>query len=238
MRGYLGRLISGVGWMAIAVVAMAIPALPQTILPPIAEYRGKASGMVELRNDGDIPLAVIVEVKGFRVDEIGRMAYVDLNPSVRVELGANSFVIPPRQSHMVFYKANGPTLPYWFAILATFTKAEPVKNEMRVNVILPHVVYVYQKQALKKQDVQLALAAGPQAGQYRLEVRNLSSKASRVETIECKGFEKPVELGGMPVFPAKPRFLDLDAGAATGNNARCKVSFEEGFSMEVTPATN
>jgi hypothetical protein len=59
-----------------------------------------------------------------------------------------------------------------------------------------------------------------------------------VEAIECKGFEKPVELGGMPVFPARPRFLDLDAGAATAQNAKCKVSFEEGFSLEVAPAAN
>jgi hypothetical protein len=237
MRGILPRFISRVGWMAMALIAMAIPALSQTILPPIAEYRVKGGGMVELRNDGDVPLAVIVEVKGFTVDEDGRMAYVELDPAVRVALGASSFVIPPRQSHMVFYKVQGPTPPYWFAILATFTKAVPLKNEMRVNIILPHIVYVYQKQALKKQDVQLALAAGAQAGQYRLEVRNLSPKASRVETIECKGFEKPVELGGMPLFPAKPRFLDLDTGA-TARDPRCKVSFEEGFSMEVAPARN
>jgi len=234
MRGIAWRFISAAGWMAIALLAMAISALPQTILPPIAEYRVKGGGMVELRNDGDVPLAVIVEVKGFKVDEDGRMAYVDLDPSLRVDLGASSFVIPPRQSHMVFYKAQGQA-PYWFAILSTFTKAVPLKNEMRVNIILPHIVYVYQKQALKKQDVQLSLATGEQAGQYRLEVRNLSPKASRVETIECKGFEKPVELGGMPVFPAKPRFLDLDTGA-TAHDPRCKVSFEEGFSVEVTPA--
>lgn len=238
MRGILPRFISRVGWMAMALIAMAIPARSQTIVPPIAEYRVKGGGMVELRNDGDVPLAVIVEVKGFTVDEDGRMAYVDLDPSVRVELGASSFVIPPRQSHMVFYKAQAPATPYWFAILASFTKAVPVRNEVRVNIVLPHVVYVYQKQALKKQDVQLALAAGQQAGEYRLEVRNLSPKASRVEAIECKGFEKPVELGGMPVFPAKSRFLELDAGSAAAHDARCKVSFEEGFSMEVTPATN
>ena len=82
-----------------ALIAMAIPSLSQTIVPPIAEYRVKGGGVVELRNDGDVPLAVIVEVKGFTVDENGRMAYVELDPMVRVELGASSFVIPPRQSH-------------------------------------------------------------------------------------------------------------------------------------------
>ncbi len=232
-----GKFIWRAAWVVMALVAAAIPALSQTILPPIAEYRGKGNGMVELRNDGDVALAVIVEVKGFTVDEEGRMAYLGLDPSVRVELGASSFVIPPRQSHMVFYKAQAPVTPFWFAILATFTKAVPTRNEMRVNIVLPHVVYVYQKHRLEKKDVQLALAAS-RPGEYRLELHNASPKASRVEAIECKGFAKPVELGGMPVFPAQTRFVQLDSGPASGSHARCKVSFEEGFSLEVAPEVN
>ena len=231
MNSIPDRTILRVVGMAIALVVLAIPSFSQTVLPPIAEYHGRAEGMVELRNDGDIPLAVLVSAKGFTVDEEGHMLYTELDPSVTVDFGSSSFVIPPRQSHMVFYKAKISKPPYWFAILSTFTKATPVKNEIRVNVVLPHVVYLYQKHALKKQDVELALDPGEKQGSVRLEVRNKTDKAGRVETVECKGFEKEALSGGIPVFPNKSRFLTIETGTPHAD-ARCKVNFEEGFSLE------
>src|SRR3954451_3641520 len=91
--------------ICLAIFLIAISAMGQTVSPPIAEDRGKAQGMVELRNDGDVPLATILELRGFQVDEQGVLQYLALDPRINVELGANSFVIPPHQSHYVFYKA-------------------------------------------------------------------------------------------------------------------------------------
>jgi P pilus assembly chaperone PapD len=40
-----------------------------TLSPPRAEYFGQANGTFELRNDGDRPLAVMLEVRGFTFDD-------------------------------------------------------------------------------------------------------------------------------------------------------------------------
>ena len=99
------------------VFVLAISAVGQTVSPPIAEYRGKASGMVEFRNDGDFPLVAILEVKGFVVNEQGTLLYTALDPKINVEFGASSFVIPPHESHFVFYKTKSELPSYWFAFL-------------------------------------------------------------------------------------------------------------------------
>ncbi len=213
------------------VFVLAISAVGQTVAPPIAEYRGKASGMVELRNDGDFPLAAIMEVKGFTVDEKGVLLYTALDPKIDVEFGASSFVIPPHQSHFVFYKTKCELPSYWFAFLTTLTRANADKHTMKVNFILPHVVYVYQKPKLKRADVNVALLAGDD-GSLKLQIENRSGKLGRVQSVETHGFEKNLMLGGVPIFPAKQRFVEFSPGQHN-SKANVEVVFEDGFTITV-----
>ena len=215
---------------AVAVIFVTMGAA-QTVAPPIAEYRSKAQGMFELRNDGDVPLAAILEVQGFSVDESGAVLYQPLDNHIKVELGSNSFVIPPHQSHYIFYKATSTAASGWFAILSTLTKAATAHNQMRINFVLPHVVYLYQKQKFKE-DLAVHLFAGSTPGQYVVEVENHSDKLGRVESVTGHGFEKSVEAGGFPIFPGKKRQLVLDGGDAK-SAPNVKVSFEDGFSLDV-----
>jgi hypothetical protein len=196
-------------------VWFAVTGVAQTVSPPVAEYRNKANGMFELRNDGDAPLAAILEVHGFTVDEHGQIMPQALDPALKVELGSNSFVIPPHQAHYVFYKASCSSPQAWFSIQSTLTKAASAPGQMRINFVLPHVVYIYQKQKLKKEDVSVH-----------------SDKLSRVETVTGQGFEKPVEAGGFPIFPQKTRQVVLDGGTP-GAGAKVRISFEDGFSVQV-----
>jgi hypothetical protein len=218
--------------VAFLVAVFSVTGVAQTVAPPVAEYRNKANGMFELRNDGDMPLAAVLEVHGFVVDEAGTLTYHDLNPEVKVELGANSFVIPPHQSHYVFYKASSSASQAWFTILSTLTKASSAPGQMRINFILPHVVYIYQKQKLKKEDVTVHLKAGQNAGQYTLEIENHSNKLGRVESVSAQGFEKSVDMGGFPIFPEKKRQVVLNGGTPSADT-KVKVSFEDGFSVQV-----
>lgn len=208
-------------------------AMGQTITPPIAEYRGKAQGYFELRNDADFPLAATVEVHGFKVSPNGSMAYAPLASDVEVEFGNSSFTIPARQSHLVFYKVKSKLPNLWFAIVSTMTRAAPIKNQIRINVALPHVVYLYQKQRLKAEDVALEVKR-QEDGSYQLQVTNRSNKLSRIERVQCRGFEKDTELGGMPVFPESTRFVKFTAGASSPN-ASVRVFFQDGFSSEAIP---
>jgi len=225
--------VSKIGLLTFAVaVIFGMMGVAQTVAPPIAEYRNKAQGMFELRNDGDVPLAAILEVHGFEVDESGTLKYADLDAHTKVELGSNSFVIPPHQTHYVFYKATSSSQNAWFTILNTLTKAASAPNQMRINFVLPHVVYLYQKQKMKKEDISAHVAAASEAGKYVLEIENHSEKLGRVESVTGHGFEKSVELGGFPIFPGKKRQVVIDGGSAK-STPNVKVSFEDGFSLDI-----
>ena len=63
-----------------------------------------------------------------------------------------SFRIPPRGSYRVFYEATGDTLPAWFNILSAMSGAR-TENGLNVRLLLPHVVYLNQKQPLRKAEV-------------------------------------------------------------------------------------
>jgi hypothetical protein len=214
------------------VLVLTVSAMGQSISPPIAEYRGKAQGMMELRNDGDRPLAAILEVHGFGVDENGTLKYAELDRAVKVDLGASSFIVGPHQSHYVFYKATSESSSFWFAILATLTEATPVKNQIRINIVLPHVVYVYQKSKIKQSEVVMRTVPSQAQGEYRLEITNLSQKLGRVQAIESHGFAHEVALGGVPVFPKQKRYIAIRPGTLK-NGATLKVTFEDGFTTSI-----
>jgi hypothetical protein len=209
----------------------AAGAAGQTLSPPIAEYQGKANGVLELRNEGEVPLAVILEAHSFSSDENGDVKYRPLDPGITVEMGANSFTIPAHQVHNVFYKASCTRLPAWFAILNIMTRTTPVTKGLRINIILPHFVEIYQKSKLRKQDVRMKVLPASKAGEYALEIENLSEKLGRVEEIQVKGFEADETYGGFALFPGQSRRLSLKTGAASGR-ARFRIQFRDGFHLE------
>jgi len=89
----------------------------QTITPPIAEFRGfKAEDSFRIDNKTAQPMLVFVEVKGFTVNDAGKVVYSPLPSTMRVEIGASSFVIPPNDSHTVYYKAVSTESPASFSI--------------------------------------------------------------------------------------------------------------------------
>lgn len=224
--------------IAIAVLFFGLAAVTlgaaQTISPLISELRGKgqAQGMFELRNDSEEAMAVILEVAGFSVDENGTFLYIEPPAGTQVDFGSNSFVIPPHQNHMVFFKVSTTQPSTWFSIRSTMTKAKAEPNRMRINYVLPHIVYLYQKTKLKQDDVNVQVRPTGD-GEMLLEVTNRSQKLARVEGIASKGFASNVEVGGFPVFPGKTRFVQLKTGAASGPDADIRVSFEDGFSVRV-----
>lgn len=96
----------------------------QGITPPFVESRGgnKVDGMFEIQNSADYPMATMIEVKSFVVDDEG-LKFRPLDPGIQVKLGSNSFVLKAHDSRMVFYKVTFPAAPVSFSILTTMTKA-------------------------------------------------------------------------------------------------------------------
>ncbi len=194
---------------------VAVSGRAQGIAPPIAEYRGsKASGVFEIQNTSDSAMAVTLETKSFVVDERGGVQYSDLDKNVHIRMGASSFILAPRDTRMIFYKASFPASPISFSIIATMTRAEQ-QTGMRLKFVFPHMIYVYQKEKLKRSDVTLEMANG------KLLIHNTSQKLGRVgEVIASKQ-----DLGGFPIYPAQIREV-LIPGAA-----QATVKFEDGFSL-------
>ncbi len=203
----------------------------QTITPPIAEYRGKAQGLYELHNDGDVPLVAIVEIQSFKVSEDGNLTYQAADSATKVDIGSSSFVLAPHQSHMVFYKATPGGPNAWFTVLSTLTRAATDRSRMRINFVLPHVVYLYQKQKLKKDDVSVSVSPG-ENGELTLQVMNRSDKLARIDSVTWRGFQKNADSGGFPLFPRATRRVKQEVGTAL-KNAAVKVNFEDGFSVVV-----
>lgn len=199
-------------WLAFTIGG----AVAQSISPPIAEYRGtKVDGMFTIENATENSMAVVLEVKSFSVDDHGQVQYRPLDSGIQVKLGVNSFVLRAHDSRMIFYKATYPTSPVSFSIVPTMTKAGVVEG-VRVNYILPHMVYVYQKDKFERSDIKLALSNGV------LQVQNLSNKLGRVLNVKAT----KEDLGGFPLFPGQTRQVPL-----TGTNA--SVTFQDGFKVNV-----
>jgi hypothetical protein len=186
----------------------------QAIAPPIAEFRGnKIDGMITVQNGADYPMAAVIEIKSFDVDAKGEVHYRALDPDIQVSLGSTSFIVPPRDNHMVFYKAVVPTLPRSLAIITTMTKAGPTTG-MRLNFMLPHMIYIYQKEKLSKADIRLEFSDGT------LHIQNLSQKLGRVSGVQAskQGY------GAFPIYPGQTREVP-----ASGD--KVVVSFEDGFKV-------
>lgn len=200
-----------------AVLFLVAPLIiAQAIAPPMAEYRSaKIDGMLEVQNGMDYPMAALVETKSFDVDGRGQVHYRSLAEDMHVSLGATSFIIRPHDTHMVFYKASVPTAPCSFAIIVTMTRAKAAEG-MRINYVLPHMIYIYQKEKLNRADIKVDTANGV------LHIQNLSQKLGRISGVHAP----KQDLGAFPLYPGQTREV-----AVTGN--RMTVQFEDGFKIDL-----
>jgi hypothetical protein len=190
----------------------AVPALAaQSVSPPIAEYQEQARSSFKLDNGSLFPITVVLEVRGFRVTEVGEVIDVPLDTSsIKVKLSEMSFRIPPRGSHRVFYEATSDSLPAWFNILSAMTGAK-TESGLNVRLLLPHVVYLNQKQSLKKDQVALrAFEYDASRKKARIQLENLGPNLGRVlqVTVSDEG-ATPQMGGGFPLFPRSRRWTEV-----------------------------
>jgi len=197
---------------------LAVPALAaQSVSPPIAEYQERARSSFRLDNATLFPLSVVLEVRGFTVTEEGEVVDAPLDTSrVRVKLSEMSFRIPPRGSHRVFYEASGDSLPAWFNILSAMSGGR-TENGLNVRLLLPHVVYLNQKQRLKKEEVAVRVFEFDAAARKaRVHLENLGPNLGRVLQVSVTNGSSPAQLGGaFPLFPRSRRWTEVSWEGAT-----------------------
>jgi hypothetical protein len=199
-------------WIGVAPLLAA-----QSVSPPIAEYRERARSSFRLDNASLFPITVVLEVRGFEVTEQGEVMDVPLDTSrVRVKLSEMSFRIPPRGNHRVFYEASGDSLPAWFNIVSAMTGAR-TESGLSVRLLLPHVVYLNQKQHLKKEQVVVrSFELDPLSRKARIQLENLGPNLGRVLQVSVAGEGSLHQMGGgFPLFPRSRRWTEVIWEGAT-----------------------
>jgi hypothetical protein len=184
----------------------------QTVSPPIAEYQERARSSFQLINSTIFPLSVVLEVHGFTVTEQGEVQELPLDTAkVRVKLSAMSFRIPPRQTYTVFYEATADTVPAWFNIVSAMTGAK-TDNGLNVRILLPHVVYLNQKEPLRKEQVALrAIVIDSASGKLRVQLENLGPNLGRVQQVTATAGKTTSAPGaGFPLLPHMLRWTEVD----------------------------
>lgn len=183
----------------------------QSVSPPIAEYPEKARSSFQLRNPSIFPITVVLELRGFTISESGDVIDLPLDTSrIHVRLSEMSFRIPPRGTRTVFYEATGDSLPAWFNILSAMTGTK-TESGLNVRILLPHVVYLNQKQSLRKEDVAIkAFEFDPEAKKARVLLENLGPNLGRVlQLTVSNGHTASQPGGGFPLLPRKRRWAEM-----------------------------
>jgi len=202
VAGSLSRAVSGL-LAATPFLLLAGPAPAQTVRPVVVQLHGtKVQGKLELVNDGLAPISVVLEPQSFDVTEQGEAIYRPLDPRIRLRLSGTSFRIPPRQSRFVFYEARADSLPAWFVIPCTFV-GPPATSGLQIQVELPHTVYMVQKEALKREDIEIRqVVYSPGEKGITVDLENVSPRLGRALEAEIsgKGMKR-----SQPSFPLVPR---------------------------------
>jgi hypothetical protein len=220
-------------WVCALYLVLAGAAFGQTIRPVVIEYQQEGIGRLELVNDGLLPLGVVLEAKAFSVSEKGSISYSELPKSVHLKLSATSFRIAPKQTYTVFYEAKADTLPAWFVVYALMSPL-PVRGAtgMRVQVELPHTVYLLAKTKVNKEDIQVERAEfDGSAKKVILSVVNHAGNVARILNISVTGKKAHADSNGLPLFPNTRRVIDIQW---QGDDLPTKVELRsERFKIEV-----
>lgn len=189
----------------------AAPSPAQTVRPAVVEYPVQGRGKFDLVNESVFPLTVVLEPRGFRVEENGGLVDLPFDSSnVELKLSAMSFRIPPLGTYSVYYEAKAKQLPAWFMVLSSMTGAR-TNAGLNVRIELPHVIYLLQKEPLTKGSVAVrGFAFDSVAHKAVVELENTSTSLGRVIGSELSvGGKRGTPFGGFPLFPQSRRRVEV-----------------------------
>jgi hypothetical protein len=197
-------------WIALPAVFLVSELQAQSVSPPLAEYQERARSSFQLQNGSIYPITVVLEVRGFTITEQGEVQDTPLDTSrIHVKLSEMSFRIPPRGSRTVFYEATSDSLPAWFNILSALSGSK-TESGINVRILLPHVVYLNQKQPLRKDEVLIRrMEFDPAAKKIRVLLENTGSHLGRVHQLtvgDNRSTSQPT--GGFPLLPHRRRWAE------------------------------
>lgn len=237
----MSTLVRTAGCAVLFALCFCAGSQAQSVSPPIAEYSEKARASFKLQNSSIFPLTVVLEARGFSITDEGEVVDVPLDSSrIHVKLSEMSFRLPPRSSRTVFYEADGDSLPAWFNILSAMSGAR-TESGINVRILLPHVVYLNQKEPLRKEDVAVRrVEYDPAVKKVRIQLENLSPRLGRVQQLTLDdGRSTSQPSGGFPLLPHRLRWTEVEwTGSAPPNHLTLRTSrFKLDTTVSPTPAS-
>ena len=210
------------GAVCLFVFVSVLPVLGQTVRPLIDENVVKApgksaSGRIEYYNDTLQPLTVTLEARSFTVSDTGILSYQPLDDAIHVKFSEIGFRVEPKQNYFVFYQAYADKLPSWFVVYATFGGyKEKTQEGFRIQVRLPHTIYLLPKQDVQKQELVVKVAEyRPADKKVVVRVENAGPSFGRVLETEVSSAKDKSTQGGFPVFPFSQRQVEIPWEAAS-----------------------
>lgn len=190
--------------------AFATTSQAQKIEPLIAEYTGHAAGSFEVTNTTLAPAVVVLEPRSFSIAPDGTGRFRALDPSIHLDLSATSVRLEPHQSARIFYKVTAENAPAWLCIYSSFSSLKKTTG-INVRIMLPHTIYLYQKQALTRDAIRIG-SVQYDAVSHRIlcELTNDSTMAGRAASVEAQGDHADVTQSGFPMLPHERRLLSID----------------------------
>jgi hypothetical protein len=193
-----------------SVLIMTASLVAQTIQPVIAEYRGKAEGKFAVTNNSLSPMVVVLEPKSFSITPEGKGIFRDLDSGINVELSTMSVRLQPKQTYYVFYKANADRFPAWFTVYATFSSPEHTDG-LDLRFMLPHTIYLYQKQSLTQDEIQVKqVDYNEQEHKVTCVIENNGHDLARVQSVRATGDHASGDTAGFPMLPGATRNIEMD----------------------------
>lgn len=194
-------------WLVLMVMAVRLSA--QTVQPVIAEYTGKAEGRFTVTNNTLTPMVVLLEPKSFSITPQGKGMFRDLDASTHVELSTTSLKLAPQQTSYVFYRADAAVFPAWFTVYATFSQPRH-SGSLDVRIMLPHTVYMYQKQPLAAGQVGLTHATySMETRKVIFDLENHGPALGRAQQVNISGDHGGAEGSGFPMLPGGRRVVEI-----------------------------
>jgi hypothetical protein len=206
-----------VAWIALPGVFLVGGLQAQSVSPPLAEYQERARSSFQLQNASIYPITVVLEVRGFTITEQGEVQDTPLDTArIHVRLSEMSFRIPPRGSRTVFYEAKSDSLPAWFNILSAMSGTK-TQSGINVRILLPHVVYLNQKQPLRKDEVLVRrMEFDPATKKARILLENTGSHLGRVYQLTVGNNRSTSQpSGGFPLLPRRRRWAETQWESVT-----------------------
>ncbi|MFT4112690.1 hypothetical protein [Silvibacterium sp.] len=223
--------------MRTAIVAMLLllcgRLYAQTVEPVIVEYQGKGEGRITLTNTADVPVAVVLEAKSFTIGPDGNGIFRPLDEAIHLRLSSTSARVMPHDKYYVFYSVAADHLPAWLTVYATFSPLHH-GQAMDLRIMLPHTIYLYQKDRLTEGDVKVSAARfDAQAHKVICTLENESGRLARVRQVKVTGGHDghdEADAAGFPFLPGAERQVEIAWKAA---EAPGEIAFQfDGFRVK------